>query len=264
MNSKCNDSRATEELIRLALTEEDEDAVWKTVGILQFRGNREVFEAAQKLSESNSPKERQLGVDILGQLGIPDRTFPDESLAILLKLLDIEKDSNVLYSIGIALGHIRDSRAIEPLVKLKNHPSADVRYGVVLGISCYENALAISTLLQLSSDEDEDVRNWATFAIGSQIDTNTIEIREALFQRLVEENHEIRGEALVGLARRRDERVVEPLIKELSADSVGILAVEAAKEIGEPKLSSVLRQLKERWNVDKNLLAEALNSCETK
>jgi HEAT repeat protein len=82
-----------------------------------------------------------------------------------------------------------------------------------------------------------------------------------LLQRLVDENHEIRGEALVGLAKRRDERVLEPLIKELSSDSVGILAVEAAKEIGDARLSSVLRQLK-RWNIDKNLLAEAINSCD--
>jgi HEAT repeat protein len=261
MNIKGHDSRATEELIRLALTEEDEGAAWELVTVLQFRGNCEVFEAAQKLCESNNPKERKLGTDIFGQLGIPYRTFPDESLAILLKLLDSEKDSDVLYSIGIALGHIGDSRAIEPLVKLKSHPSVDVRLGVVFGISCQEKAVAISTLIELSSDEDEDVRNWATFGLGSQIDTDTVEIREALLQRLVDENHEIRGEALVGLAKRRDERVLEPLIKELSSDSVGILAVEAAKEIGDARLSSVLRQLK-RWNIDKNLLAEAINSCD--
>ncbi|HAA29453.1 MAG TPA: hypothetical protein DCE56_19350 [Cyanobacteria bacterium UBA8553] len=264
MTSICNDSRTTEELIKFALTEEDEGAVWETVEILQFRGNSEVFEAAQKLCESNSPKERQLGVDLLGQLGIPDKTFPDESLAILLKLLDIEKDSNVLYSIGIALGHIQDSRAIPPLAKFKNHPNSDVRFGVVIGISCQENELAISTLLELSSDEDEEVRNWATFGLGSQIEADTVEIREALFQRLVEEDHEIRGEALVGLARRRDERVIEPLIKELSSDSVGVLAVEAAQEIGDARLYSALMQLKEWWNLDKDLLAKAINSCETK
>ncbi len=162
------------------------------------------------------------------------------------------------------MGSIGDSRAIEPLVKLKNHPTADVRFGVVSGISCQEDALAISTLIELSSDEEEDVRNWASFGLGSQIDTDTVEIREALFQRLADENQEIRGEALVGLAKRRDERVVELLIKELSSDSVGILAVEAAKEIGDAQLYSVLMQLKERWNIDKNLLEQAINSCKSK
>ncbi|MFB8791503.1 MAG: HEAT repeat domain-containing protein [Potamolinea sp.] len=264
MNFHCDDSRTTEELIKLALNAEDEDEVWELVPSLHFRGNREVLEAAQKLCESEIFKERKLGVDILGQLGIPQRTFLDESLSILFKLLDTEKDSEVLYSIGIALGHIGDKRAIEPLVKLKNHPIAEVRYGVTFGISGQEDTLAISTLIELAADENENVRNWATFGLGSQIYTDTIDIREALFQRLVDEEQEIRGEALVGLARRGDERVVEPLIKELSSDSVGILAVEAAKEIGDAQLYSALRQLQEWWNVDKNLLAEAINSCEPK
>lgn len=264
MNFQRDDSRTTEELIKLALNAEDEDEVWELVPILHFRGNREVFEAAQKLCASKISQERKLGVDILGQLGRPKRTFLDESLSILFKLLDTEKDSEVLYSIGIALGHIGDKRSIEPLVKLKNHPIAEVRYGVTFGISGQEDTLAISTLIELSLDEDENVRNWATFGLGSQIDTDTIDIREALFQRLVDEEQEIRGEALVGLARRQDERVVEPLIKELSSDSVGILAVEAAKEIGDAQLYSALRQLKEWWDVDKNLLAEAINSCEPK
>lgn len=264
MDFQRDDCRTTEELIKLALNTEDEDEVWEIVPILHFRGNRELLEAAQKLCASEIPKERKLGVDILGQLGIPKRTFLNESLAILFKLLDTEKDSEVLYSIGIALGHIGDKRAIEPLVKFKNHPISEVRYGVTFGISGQEDKLAISTLIELSSDENEDVRNWATFGLGSQIDTDTIDIREALFQRLVDDEQEIRGEALVGLAIRRDERVVEPLIKDLSSNSVGSLVVEAAKEIGDARLYSALMQLKEWWNVDKNLLTEAINSCEPK
>lgn len=229
--------------------------------ILQFRGNREVFEAAQKLCQSKIIKKRKLGVDILGQLGRPKRTFPDESLSILLKLIDTEKDSKILSSIGIAFGHIGDKRAIKPLVKLKNCPIAEVREGVVLGISGHEDAESINTLIELTSDEAENVRNWATFGLGTQIDSDTAEIRKALFQRLGDGVHEIRVEALVGLAKRQDPRVVEPLIKELSSDSVGILAVEAAKEIGDVRLTSVLKQLQDWWNVDQNLLADAINSC---
>lgn len=263
MSTQLNDFRTTEKLIQLALKAENEDELWEIMPVLQFRGNLEVLEAAQKLVASKIVKERKLGVDILGQLGIPKRTFPDESLSILFKLLDVEKDSEVLCAIGIALGHIGDKRIIEPLIKLKNHPIAEVRYGVAFGICGQEDSLAINTLIELSLDEDENVRNWATFGLGSQIDTDTNEIREALFQRLEDESYEIRGEALVGLARRRDQRVVEPLIKELSSDSVSSLAVEAAKEIGDVRLASVLRQLNEWWNVDKKLLVEAINSCKS-
>lgn len=260
MNSNLH-TTTIKELITLALNAVDEDELWAIVPVLQFRGNREVFEAAQQLCQSKTVNERKLGVDILGQLGIPKRTFPDESLEILFKLIECEKDSDVLSAIGIALGHIHDSRAIKTQLNLKNHPSADVREGVVFGISGYEDTEAINTLIELSSDENENVRNWATFGLGSQINTDTAEIREALFQRLGDEDYEICGEALLGLAIRKDQRVVEPLIKELSSDSVCILAVEAAKEMGDTRLSSVLMQLQNWWNVDKNLLAEAINGC---
>jgi hypothetical protein len=44
-----NDSRTTEELIRIALTEADEHAAWEPVGVLHFSDNREAFEAACRL-----------------------------------------------------------------------------------------------------------------------------------------------------------------------------------------------------------------------
>ena len=259
-----NDQRPTEELIRTALAEEDEDAAWEPVVILHYRGSPEVFESARDLCKRDNPRKQILGADILGQLGIPERTFPEESLAILLGTLDTEEDSDVLAAAAMALGHIRDERAIEALVRMKNHPSENVRFGVVHGLSTYEDKSAISALLELSADEDEDVRNWATFGIGSLIDTDTSEIREALFQRLDESDHEIRGEALVGLARRGDERVVEYLLKELSSNEVGTLAIEAARDIARPQLYPSLIKLKEWWDVDQELLEEAISACQPK
>jgi HEAT repeat protein len=54
--------------------------------------------------------ERALGADILGQLGIPERTFPEESFAAVLKLLS-DSDINVLRSAILALQHIDAKRA---------------------------------------------------------------------------------------------------------------------------------------------------------
>jgi HEAT repeat protein len=260
--SRRNDPRPTEELIRTALAEEDEDAAREPVVILHYRGSREVFEAARDLCERNNPRERILGADVLGQLGIPERTFPEESLAILLGMLESEEDSDVLAAAAMALGHLRDERGIEALVRLKNHPSENVRFSVVHGLSTHENESAIGALIELSADEDEDVRNWATFGIGSLIDMDNEEIREALYKRLDESDHEIRGEALVGLARRGDERVVEYLLKEMSSDEVGTLAVEAARDIAHPRLYPILIKLKEWWDVDQALLEEAINACQ--
>src|SRR5579871_1075613 len=82
-----NDPRATHEFITMALTEPDENAAWEAVVTLHFRGTRDVFEAAWDLCASACPQERTLGANILGQLGVPKRTFPDQSVEVLLRLL---------------------------------------------------------------------------------------------------------------------------------------------------------------------------------
>jgi hypothetical protein len=74
---------------------------------------------------------------------------------------------------------------------------------------------AVRTLIELSADPDADIRDWATFGLAQQIGTNTREVREALYARVEDEDDDTRAEALMGLARRRDERVSVPLIKEL-------------------------------------------------
>jgi HEAT repeat protein len=71
---KRDDSRSVEELVRLALTEPDEDAAWEAVSVLHSKGSREVLAAAKRLCDSDSADERQLGANILGQLGMPGRT----------------------------------------------------------------------------------------------------------------------------------------------------------------------------------------------
>jgi HEAT repeat protein len=253
MNSEL-DSLTTEALIELAVTQKHKDDAGQFITVLQFRANREVFEAAQKLCKSDRAEIRALGIDILSQLGIPDRAFPEESLALYLELLEQEQDSYVLGHLGMALGYLQDVRGIEPLVKFKNHPDAQVRYGVVMGLLSLENELAIKTLIELSADSDLDVRTWATFGLGSQISTDTEAIRDALFQRFFEEdcheNYEIYGEALVGLAKRKDPRIIPSLLDELASDCVNNLAVEAATEMNDPQLNAALEQLKEWFSQD--------------
>ncbi|MEH2147231.1 hypothetical protein [Nostoc sp.] len=152
------------------------------------------------------------------------------------------------------------------VIRLKSHPSPSVRYGVVFGLLGYEDELAISTLIELSSDRDGDVRNWATFGLGSQIETDTTAIREALYQRFInentDENYEIYAEALVGLAKRKDSRILTRLIEELLSDYVGVLAVEAAEEFADSRLYPALMQLQQRWTENNDLLESAINNCQ--
>ncbi len=256
-----NDPRSVEELVATALIATDEELAWRAILSLHYRGTGEVFERARSLCESSNPKERELGVDILGQLGVPQRTFPEECLQTILGILETEDNIEVVASCGIALGHLHDPRAVEPLVRLKDHRDKRIRYSAVFGLLGYEDSRAIQALVELSQDEDSDVRDWATFGIGQMIDTDIGEIRDALFQRVGDEDNDTRAEALFGLARRHDERVFKPLLRKLTSESVGSLVVEAAKELGDPRLYPALVELQEWWDVDPELLKEAIETC---
>jgi HEAT repeat protein len=80
--------------------------------------------------------------------------------------------------------------------------------------------LAVQTLLILTRDPDEDVRNWAVFGLGNLGDADSTEIRDALFARLNDSNEEVREEALVGLAKRKDTRVLPALIAALNKSAL--------------------------------------------
>jgi HEAT repeat protein len=270
MISTKSDPRSTEILMRLALTapEDDDngDDRWDFIWLLQSRGDREVLDRAIGLTQSCNSVERTIGIQILGQLGSPDRTFPDECLTTLTRLLQDESDPLILQSIGIALGYLNDPRAIEPQLKFCLHPDWEVRYGVVLTMNGHEDERAIAALIKLSTDEHPHVRNWATFGLGSLIDMDTPEIREALYQRLLledtvdEEMNEIHGEALVGLASRQDERILPKLIEHLMSKNLSVLPIEAAEKFANPQLLPALLQIK-LWCKPTGYFADCLSEA---
>jgi len=264
VHEKRNDCRSVEELVRVALTEQDEDAAWEAVTALHYKGSREALETAARLCASDSANERQLGANILGQLGMPERKFPSECFEILAAMLTKETDPNVLECIGVAFGHLKDPRAIELLLPLKCHANSDVRFGVVLGLTGHERPDGIEGLIELSRDSEELVRAWATFALGQMIFADTPEIREALLARLSDPHDETRGEGQIGLALRRDQRVIESIIADLSSGTAGCLTLEAAEAIGDPRLYPALVELKSCCPADAPLAAlleDALASC---
>ena len=60
------------------------------------------------------------------------------------------------------------------------------------------------------------MRDWATTGIGQCVELDSPEIRAALLHRVDDEDVFTQVEAMHGLARRRDARVLPPLIQALS------------------------------------------------
>jgi HEAT repeat protein len=245
------DPRSTHELISQALTLDEEDSLLgEILTLLHFRATREVFEAAAALCKSRRTAERQLGASILNQLGHPDRIFPDEVLAVLSAMLVTEKDRDVLHTICIALRYLDLPEGIPLLLSLKEHPDAWVRHGVAFGLGGEEDPEAVQGLIDLSADEDEVVRDWATFGLGKQLDLDTPPIRAALAARLDDPDPVTRAEAFGGLARRKDPRVIPPLLEALRPERIDWfeegqdLVIEAAEELADPRLRVALRRLR--------------------
>ena len=105
------------------------------------------------------------------------------------------------------------------------------RHGTVFGLLGHEDNAAIAALITLTGDPDEDVRDWAVFGLGSQIETDNESIREALWRAVDDTSSDVRGEALVGLAKRHAPGVIDAIIREWRAhEEIRGLSLEAASE----------------------------------
>lgn len=263
--SDATPSREVAQRYRAAIYDEDRDV---SLALLHYRGGEHEFDLGREYCLSADAGDRATGADILAQLGWSDRTFREESIEILTGLLT-DSDPLVVYCAAVALGHRAAKSAIPDLLRHAEHPDPLVRYGVVFGLSGHEDDRAIGALIRLAADDDHDVRNWAVFGLGSQIETDSPEIREALRQALRDPDHEIRGEALVGLATRGDSSAVPALLKEWREDFISILSLEAAEECRDSRLYPSLMEFTEIPDLDDDpsfarQLAAAIEACKPK
>ena len=228
------ESKSTNELIDLALAEEEREEVvpkdYSAIQALHARGTREVLEAGTALCRSLSPSHRRVGAIILGELGTLPRTFPEECCEVLLDLVQKESDESVVSSAIFALGHLGNRRCEAHLVALHHSPNPTIRHAIAFALCGTELPTSIEVLLKFMDDPDYRVRDWATTSIGQTVSADSPEVREALLRRATDPDELTRAEAIHGLARRKDARVIPYLIAGLKEDREHIyLFVDAAK-----------------------------------
>ena len=277
-----SDPRTTEELLAEAVaaanyrdSEDDvlSDLYWKPVRIFHCRADDSVMAAATKLLVSEISEDRILAANILSQVALGNEKRRTEAADLLLPVFQRETDCEVLDTIADAFGHIGDERSVPRLVELSSHPNESLRLAVVHGLSGHHDERTIAVLIVLSSDPDDDVRNWATFGLGTQTETDTPELRNTLIARLNDHDDETRHEALVGLARRGDVRVVPALLMELEGCAPQMLhdlyliakacdaAADAAKRNPDKKWCSLLVKLMTLEICDLTEIREAIAAC---
>jgi len=208
-------------------------------------------------------------IDLVRSLGDRVNGHPEhvrEVVPQLVALLDEHHDPAVIVAIVDALGYAWDEGASLHVLPLADHPDAAVRLAVAQAMpggveSDAATVAVIDTLIRLSRDDNDAVRDWATFGIGSQFSLDTSEVREALLDRTTDRSQDVRDEALVGLAHRRDRRALPLVRQQLSEDNPGPLVFEAAEYLAHPDLLDSLAG----WLVDRpddNAILGACRACD--
>jgi hypothetical protein len=246
---EASDPRSTKDLVNLYVADPETDDAGYALSVIQYRGGPEEFAIAAEFALSDEAHKRRVAADILAQLGWQERTFQDESVQILVGLLN-DSDPSVLQAAAIACGHRHSALTVQRLVALAGHPSHNVRYGATYGLAGQDDPRAINALIRLTKDSDRDVRDWSTFALGSQTEIDTNDLREALRDRLTDTDPEVRGEALVGLARRHDDRLKQAILDSLNGEFHGDWMLEAAEIVGDPDFVPALEKLRATMNHD--------------
>ncbi|WIN00288.1 HEAT repeat domain-containing protein [Actinoplanes oblitus] len=170
-----------EVLLRLARREVEDDygdSPRPALAALHLRATREVFDRAAVLVRDNDSTQRELGVQILRELGgeRPDgrRPFHDETVALMRARLRDETDPAVVRWIVSALGYHRCHEALPQVVALAGHPDERVRFHVAAALPSLVDLdrvepEAAGALIRLCHDEDDETRFYALYAVTREI-----------------------------------------------------------------------------------------------
>ncbi|WP_371616657.1 HEAT repeat domain-containing protein [Streptomyces sp. NBC_00454] len=215
------------------------------------------------LIRSGDPVEREMGCDLLGKASDQNEACRAETVVALVALAEREGEADVLAALARAVEMTYDPRAVPVLVVLAGHPDAGVRREVACSfpgvLTGSPDGPDVHALIALTRDQDPEVRNWATFTLGSQAEADGPAIREALWARTSDENADVREEGIHGLARRRDPRAV-PLLVELLGNPEGahVLTFRAAEAMGAPELLPALLE----YEAEGAGVAAAVEACD--
>jgi hypothetical protein len=241
-------ARSFRSLVGMALQDWGSPHSWHAIAELHANGCAATLAGTCRLAASRNRRKRALGLHIASQLrqGPSHRGVDyalDDTRALLLAGLD-DRCQDVVQAAVYGLGHRPHPQALPRLVQLARHPDGEMRLAVAFAPGRQDGPEAIDTLVQLASDPAAAVRDWATFGLGSMRDTDAPALRAVLWTRLDDPDEDVQGEALVGLARRKDERIVPVLLKRLTLDC-RVYELDAAEELADPRLLERLLMLRD-------------------
>ncbi len=145
----------------------DEDYIVRSAAAreLQTRGEQETFHNLKDQLTDSRGYVREIFAFILGQLGTPERPFKQESIPLLMNMLD-DDDDEVRAASVCALGHLFSHDMPEDvevrLSSMVDDSAEDVRGCLAFALGNSSGSRnTVDVLNQLVQDDNKEVRSWA-------------------------------------------------------------------------------------------------------
>lgn len=260
---------STQELVALARAEAVNEAgdpavYWELVNELNDRDPAEVWAAISPLAEDPDVRLQQLVPDVLQGLGREAQPLAVQTLELFGRMLARDPSTELLAAIANACVDFHDPSVVTMLAPHAGHADVSVREAVLHAVRRSSHPEALAALISLSRDPEDELREWATFALGSQLPlVDAPGIREALAARLTDRHEVVRDEAIIGLGLRGDQRALGPLCAQLERGFVGEALFQAARALASPVLVEPLLAVKpEKLTEEERAeLAAAVAAC---
>jgi hypothetical protein len=252
-------------------------AYWSYIYKLQSLGNRYTFSIAKELCLSKKKSNQLAGINVLCQLFTTSnpgkensykRIYRRESINVIRTFVN-NRDEDILCATIYGLAHLHANNINQLVGRYSTHKNPEIRFAVAFALARDQSNAAINKLIELTKDKDPDVRDWATFGLGNIGEKDTPVIREALFQRVGDRDKDTHYEAIIGLAKRKDARIIGVIQKEIESKQPWGYIFEA---ITEYPMRQYLPALKKHWNKaskkERNeefwysLLRDAIKACD--
>jgi hypothetical protein len=227
-----------------------------------------VLAAANEWCVSTDNDTRAAGLDVLGELADDDEGLVGLLLEHVMRAA-VSSDTGVRLAAAAALSYKDDDRVCTLQVGLLGDAQEVVGHEVLYSLPHDDDLPAdhpvVHALLRAMEHPCDEVRDWATFALGTKSRVDTPAVRDAFVRHLTDDGAETAGEAARALGARKDHRVLPFLMVQLSDPEAHYLFVDAARELADPRLLPPLRALADAgwselfWDC---LLEDAITACE--
>lgn len=259
-----------ESLIEKAHKAKTQTNYWNQIMMLRQFVNEEMISKCFQLINSNDSKFKQIGIDVLSQLGQNRKSFVKELFEKLFYFFETSTDEKLIYTSLLAIAHnnkyLKD-KEIKILEKYQKSTSKDIRYALTHSLLGIKNKRAIVIMMKLSQDKSPKIQDWATFGLGTQIKIDNVEIRDVLYKNCFSKDNQTRQEAIKGLANRKDERVKDIILKELNSQNFSLLIFDTLMNIEDgdlflPQLENIYNSCRDKQDINKDWLEDLKNCIE--